>query len=283
MAMSCTSDKPSGSASAPGQSGQAAPSPGEPYKLELYPAEATRRTVLRTNAFGFDAAAARIEWFVDGRPAETPVPTEFACTGVTKGSKVQAKVVLAGKDIWSNTITVRNTPPALTHIKLLPEIFRPGDVLRIEAKAEDPDGDDVTLKYSWTRNGAPAGNADQLAVQPRRGDRITASVTAFDGEAAGETLALDRDIGNLPPAFVEHQNASLQGDRYQYQAQARDPDGDTITFSLQSPSEGISLNPVSGELIWAVPRGFTGDKTVTIVADDGHSGTAQYTVTFTIQ
>lgn len=278
MAVSCTSDKPSGNAS-----GQAPPSPGESYKLELYPAEATRRTVLRTNAFGFDAAAARIEWFVDGSLDSTPVPTEFSCAGVSRGAKVRAKAVLAGREIWSNTITVQNTPPAITYAKLLPEVFQPGDVLRIEARAEDPDGDDVALKYSWTRNGAPAGNAEQLAVQPRRGDRITASVTSFDGEAAGETLTLDRDIGNLPPIFVEHQNASLQGDRYQYQAQARDPDGDIVTFSLQSPSDGITINQTSGELIWAVPQGFTGERTVTIVADDGHSGTAQYTVTFTLQ
>ncbi|MHB8845272.1 MAG: Ig-like domain-containing protein [Nitrospirota bacterium] len=239
--------------------------------------------MLRTNAYGFDAAAAKIEWFVDGSLDSTPVPTEFSCAGVSRGAKVRAKAVLAAKEIWSNTITVLNTPPTLTYAKLLPEVFRPGDVLKIEARAEDPDGDDVTLKYSWTRNGAPAGNTDQLTVQPRRGDRIIASVTPYDAEGAGETLTLDRDIGNLPPSFVEHQNASLQGDRYQYQAQARDPDGDTITFSLQSPSDGISINPVSGELLWAVPKGFTGDKTVTIVADDGHSGTAHYTVTFTIR
>lgn len=283
MTVSCKADQPSRKADAPRPSEQAVPPSGGAYQLGLYPKEATRRTVLRISASGFDAATARIEWFVDGTPAAAPVPTEFPCVGVPKGSKVQAKAVMAGQEVWSNTIVVLNTPPELTYVKLLPEIFQPGDVLTTEARAEDIDGDAVTIRYSWQRNGAPAGNTDRLAVQPRRGDKITSSVTPFDGESYGGTLTIDREISNLPPFFVEHQNASLQENRYLYQAQASDPDGDILTYSLQSPSEGVSVNQATGELIWVVPNGFTREKTVTIVADDGHDGRAQYTLTFTIR
>jgi hypothetical protein len=57
-----------------------------------------------------------------------------------------------------------------------------------------------------------------------------------------------------------------------------DPDGDAVAYSLVDPAEGMTMDRSSGELVWNVPPDFKGEKSVTIVADDGHGGTAQYTI-----
>ncbi len=280
----CKTEQQPRSTTAPRQAAGAVPAAtAGPYRLELFPTAATRKTVIQVGADGFSPAAARIEWFVNGAPERATQPLEFACTDLPKGSAVQAKAVVAGIEVWSNTVEVRNTPPELTHVKLLPEIFRPGDALMMEARAEDLDGDETAIRYHWELNGRPAGDTSRLDLQPRRGDKIVVRITPFDGEDQGTALVLDREIGNLPPVFKEHQEFSFKDNRYVYQARASDPDGDALTYVLQAPSEHVTLDPSTGELVWTVPDGFTGDKSLTIIADDGHNGRAQHQVTFTIR
>jgi len=284
----CSTDKPSfPPVQKPAAGGSAvAPPPGPvatgPFSLAIAPLEPNRGTILGVSAAGFDPAATTVQWLLNGSPVSTDIPLQFNCSVAPKGSTVQAMAVVKGQEVRSNSVQIRNTPPELTKVKLMPEIFKPGDVLMVEAEGSDIDGDPLTFLYAWTRNDAPAGSAARMTAQARRGDRIRVSVTPYDGEDYGTPVVLNREIQNFPPSFVEHGNFSFTGGRYSYQAQANDPDGDILAYSLVAPPEGMTINQSTGELVWNVPPDFQGTRPVTIAADDGHGGISRYTITITI-
>jgi hypothetical protein len=288
MVGACSADKPSAppvqKPIADGSPVAAQPGPvaSGPFSLALSPREPNRGTVLGITAEGFDITRANVQWLLNGSPVSTDVATQFNGSQAPKGSTVQAIAVFQGREVRSNTVEIRNTPPKLTKVKLMPETFKPGDVLMVEAEAADIDEDGVTILFAWTRNGAPAGSAARITGPVKRGDSVTVSVTPYDGQSYGATVVLNQDIRNFPPSFVEHSNYSFTDNRYSYQAQAVDPDGDAIVYSLMDPAEGMTMDRSTGELVWKVPPDFKGERSVTLLADDGHGGTAQYTVSISI-
>ena len=114
----------------------------------------------------------------------------------------------------------------------------------------------------------------------------TFTVSVTDGDSVYEqtfTVPVEQppasndppEITSIPtgPAFVN--------EVYTYQVLAHDPDGDTLTFSLDtaSLSEGIAIHPDSGLLTWE-PNSNHQDNTyeISVTVDDQISGT--YTQTF---
>jgi hypothetical protein len=180
-------------------------------------------------------------------------------------------------------VQIRNASPEITRVRLLPEVFKPGDTLSIEVEGTDPDGDPVIILYEWIRNGSPAGKGSAIESPVRRGDDITITVIPHDGETFGSPVVIVRNIQNVPPIFVEHKNFNFAGTIWSYQARAVDPDDDTVRFSLDSAPEGMKINSLTGEMIWDVPFAFKGAQDVTIAADDGHGGTSRYSLTINIQ
>jgi hypothetical protein len=269
----------SGSASVPVPDGSAV---SGTFSLAISPREPNRQTTLGVNAVGFDISSTNVQWLLNDSPVSTEVPAQFNCSIAAKGSTVQARATVLGQEVRSNIVEIRNSPPELTKVKLLPETFKPGDTLMIEADARDIDGDPVTVLYAWTRNGAPAGNAAKITGQVKRGDNVTVSLRPYDGQSYGTAMVLEREISNIPPSFIEHKNFSYVGSRYSYQAQTVDPDGDAVVYSLVDPAEGMTMDRSSGELVWNVAPDFKGEKSVTIMAEDGHGGTAQYTIFISI-
>ena len=70
---------------------------------------------------------------------------------------------------------------------------------------------------------------------------------------------------------------------YTYQVKASDPDGDALAYSLESPPEGLHIDASAGLLKWMVPKDFIGTQNVSIIANDGHGGTAKYVLEIIIQ
>jgi hypothetical protein len=259
-----------------------APSGAGTALLELTPRDPTARSVIRVVAKGFDLSQAEIQWLLNGSPVTTEIPGKFDCSVAAKGSTVQAVARVQGQEILSDPVEIRNTRPELVNVRFLPETFRPGDTLMVEAEAKDIDGDPVTILYAWKRNDAPAGNTSTIAGTVMRGDRVTVSITPFDGEHYGTPVVLNTEIRNLPPSFVEHKNFTFTGGRYLYQARATDPDGDVLAYSLSDAPEGMIIDRSTGELSWNVPPDFSGQSSATIVAEDGHGGTARYSIVISI-
>ena len=256
---------------------------GVSYSLEITPINVTRNSTLYLAPHGFTASDARIEWLVNGSPVMSSTPSEFRTTETIKKDKVQVKAIIEGKEILSNMVQIQNSPPEISKIKILPEIFKPGDALSVEASGSDADGDEVTLTYEWTKNGEPSGNSKQINALLRKGDKVDIKITPYDGEAYGRTVILHREIGNLPPVITENIKHDFDGISYAYQVKAADPDGDPLTYSLKSAPSGMTIDPSTGSIKWTVPADFKGKASLTVSVTDGRGGEAVQTLTIEIK
>ncbi len=75
---------------------------------------------------------------------------------------------------------------------------------------------------------------------------------------------------NNPPQFIgtpiEHGKV---GEEYRYHAEAVDPDGDSVVYSLLNPPMGVIIDPATGHMTWTPVEGQEGQNLVFIVASDG--------------
>jgi len=242
------------------------------YSLQIVPVNATCNSAIYLVAQGFKPSDAKIEWLVNNESISNPTASQFNAAETKKGDKVQAKATIQGKELLSNTIQIKNSPPVISKVKILPEVFKPGDTLSLEVSTSDVDGDEVTVSYEWTKNGEPAGNSKRIEAPLKRGDKVSVKITPFDGEAYGRSGFLDREIINLPPMIIEDKKFNFDGKIYTYQIKATDPDGDTLTYSLKSAPAGMTIDPSKGLIKWNVPPEFTGKTPITVSVTDGHGG-----------
>ena len=292
---SCSSEKPSDTSSQKpleaggGSSGVSEPSQtqvsatGSSYSLQIAPTNATRSSTIHLVAQGFKPSDAETHWLVNDRILSSPAVSQLNTAEIKKGDRVQAKATIQGNEILSNTIQIGNSPPVISKVKILPEVFKPGDALSVEVSASDADGDGVTVSYEWTKNGEPAGNSKRIETPLRRGDKISVKITPFDGETYGRSGVVDREIINLPPMIIEDQKYNFDGKMYSDQIKATDPDGDTLTYSLKSAPSGMTINPSTGLIKWNVPPEVTGKTSFTVTVADGHGGEAAQTIVFEIR
>jgi len=281
LVLSCSSEKPSDvSTQRPPEVGSSSVSElsrppvslGSAYSLEIVPANATRNSTIYLIARGFNLPDAKIEWLVNDRLTGSSIASRFNAAGTKKGDKVLARAIIQGKEILSNTIQIKNSLPVISKVKILPEVFKPGDTISVEASGSDRDGDKVTISYEWTKNGEPAGNNKQIDVPLKRGDKVDIKITPFDGEAYGCSVILRREILNLPPMIIEDKKYNFDGKVYSYQVKATDPDGDPLSYFLKTAPSGMTIDPLTGLIKWNVPPEFKGKTPITVSVTDGHGG-----------
>jgi hypothetical protein len=290
--LSCSSEKPgdrdtqktSGAESrtASEQSQPSVSPESGPYSLEITPVNASRKSTLKVIAQGFNLSDAKIEWLLNGQSIQNPTSSQFNARETRKGDNIQVKAIIDGKEIKSNIIEIKNAPPEIARVKILPEVFKPGDTLNVEVSASDIDGDEVTVSYEWTKNGEPAGNSKRLEIPLKRGDKIYVKITPFDGELYGPSVILHREIKNMPPKIIEDKKFQFDGKVYTYQIKAADPDGDPLTYSLKTAPAEMTIEPSTGFIHWNVPPEFKGKAPITVSVTDGHGGEAVQRFTFDI-
>jgi putative Ig domain-containing protein len=257
--------------------------PIDQYALEISPKTASRDSTLNLTIIGFDVHDARIEWLLNGAVVESDNPTQFRLSEARKGDTLQARAFIRGREIQSNKVEVVNTLPVVANIRILPDVFKPGDSISVAAEGYDADGDNVTLLYEWTVNGKPAGNRESLEGPVTRGDKICLKVTPCDAEGNGRTLVLNRAIQNQPPVINEHREFNFDGTTYTYQVKASDPDGDALLYSLEGAPEGMYIDTSTGLITWKVPAEFKGNADAIAVVNDGNGGIARYNLKISIK
>lgn len=289
LVLACSSEKPANTAgekSATNYQGapqKSAAADGSPCAVELTPKLATRSCMLKLIPTGLNLSGAKIEWLVNGRSYISPVPNQFDTSDVAKGATVQARVLIQNREVMSNVVQILNFPPEITKVKLLPEVFKPGDAMSVEVEGKDVDGDAVSFFYEWTRNGETAGNGCRIEAPLKRGDKVSVKVTPFDGENYGVPRVLKREIRNMPPSIFEHREFNFDGLVYSYQVKASDPDDDALMYFLEGAPDGMVINESTGLITWTVPAEFKGDSRATAVVNDGNGGIARYNLKISIK
>ena len=170
---------------------------------------------------------------------------------------------------------LENNPPELTKAELVTE----NGALRMVAEAHDKDGDPVQLKYSWTVNEQVVSDKDTLTAF-KSGDHIIATVTPFDGKQDGLPRSFVRQTGNSPPQITQNQ-PQFNDPMWTYQVNAKDPDGDTLEYSLTDAPSGMIIDPKTGLITWDT-SGASGRHKAMIHVSDGHGGTVDYPIEITL-
>jgi len=184
-----------------------------------------------------DVGPVRYRWFVDGTEVEG---TANHLDGWMYFEKSQAVSLLVEPldgelGVWSNTVTIQNTPPPAPSVEVYPEMPLVGvDGLRCTiGGVGDFDGDEISYSVSWTRNGTPwaaipppmddggdppdwdTGDlppdpppdpSEVPASVPQSGELWTCHASAFDGEAfSPEQTAFVR----IPAEFAGWETSSV--------------------------------------------------------------------------
>jgi len=251
--------------------------------LEIVPVNATRTSRVYAVPHGFNLSEAKTEWLVNGALVTSLKASEFDASVAKKNDRIQARAIMQGKEIASNVVQIGNSPPDISRVKIMPEVFKPGDTLSVDASGTDIDGDEVTLSYEWTKNGEPAGSSRQIQLSLKRGDKLSVKITPFDGTAYGRSGVLNREIVNLPPMITDNRKYLFDGKRYSQQINATDPDGDSLTYSLKRALSGMRIDSSTGLITWDVPSDFTGKASFTVAVADGHGGEVTQDLTLEIK
>ena len=159
--------------------------------------------------------------------------------------------------------TIVNTPPPAPRVAFAPERPRRVDGLAVVLEqAPDADGDRLTYRYAWTRDGqrfdAPPDQAQIPRGVPRRGQRWAVEVVASDGEAESpparrEVVIADTAPGPVAIALCDGPVPAGTVPQVRVTAPAVDPEGDPVTNRHEWLLNGRPVPSMAGQPRLAAP------------------------------
>ncbi|MCB1905459.1 MAG: IPT/TIG domain-containing protein [Gammaproteobacteria bacterium] len=159
-----------------------------------------------------------------------------------------------------------------------------GDTVGFDgSNSRDADGDDLT--YQWSLLTLPQGSGAKLAGAVTATPSFVADLAGLyvvqlivhDGQLGSEpgTAKVTVQVGNQPPAFTSTApTATIIGVEYSYTADAIDPEGGAVTYSLTEHPAGMTVDPTSGVVTWTAAAAALGAHSVTLQAADPQGGSA---------
>jgi len=146
---------------------------------------------------------------------------------------------------------------------------------------------DYTFEYRWFVNGEP-DDFETSEKYPgnllKRGDKLKVEIIPVGFVESDQYSAVvpEMEVMNAAPRITSRPPQKLSGDSFAYQAEAEDPDGDDLRFSLIDEPEGMSIDPVSGLLSWIYTPEGVGALKFKIVVEDGFDGRDEQNVEMTL-
>jgi hypothetical protein len=152
----------------------------------------------------------------------------------------------------------------------------------VETEVYDPDGDTVQFEIAWSKNGEAAGTGNRLTAPVKRGDKVTVTVTPFNGKGRGKSSTLSREILNTPPAIEGQEQFQVTDNAVMFHVRASDADGDPMTYSLKDAPAGMSIDRKTGWVRWTTSPGTSGKVPFTVIVSDGSGGESAARFTLTV-
>ncbi|WFR60916.1 Ig-like domain-containing protein [Paenibacillus amylolyticus] len=182
------------------------------------------------------------------------------------------------------TINVLNQPPVTSNQSLSTLQNTPvtGQII-----ATDPNADPLTYSLlSPPTNGTVTVNPDgSFSYQPATGyvGVDTFSVLVSDGRGGTAVSVVTITVANRPPVVTNQSLSTLQNVPVNGQVVATDPDGDPLTYALQSPpSNGTAIVNPDGSFTYTPVTGFVGIDSFSVLVSDGKGGTSVGSVTVNV-
>ncbi len=169
-----------------------------------------------------------------------------------------------GKDTVTQSIKIivraGNRAPVLHITDLTPRFFV-GETVTIDASAEDPDGDPVSIVYSGWMDGAT-----KIAARKDVGTHEVRVIASDGKKVVSERVHVRIDRRNSPPSISPLANRTLiEGETLALSPRVNDPDGDVVAISFSEPLDAQGS--------WTPTKADVGDHFITITASDGASNT----------
>nr|WP_161501616.1 putative Ig domain-containing protein [Rhodopirellula sp. SM50] len=198
------------------------------------------------------------------------------------GSEVTFSIIAedgrGGSDLQHWTLSITDAS-AVNRIPVIHSSPRPtarfGLDWTYDLQASDPDGDTLTYQLidppggmqvtpdgivRWTPSSSAAtDNAIEIEVSDGRGGVAT---QMFDLVVASVDINQPPEITSVPPTH------SVSDRDYRYDAVARDPDGDPVSWELTVAPRGMSIDPYTGVVRWTPDESQIGSHFVEITATD---------------
>ncbi|GAA4443172.1 hypothetical protein GCM10023156_00020 [Novipirellula rosea] len=160
-----------------------------------------------------------------------------------------------------------------------------GNTYRYRPTAFDADGDELTFSQAFGPQGMTIDPATgTLAWTPAADENfyvdVTLRVDDGNGGFALQPFQVFLTVAeNSDPVFTSvPRGPAAVGVPWSYPAQATDPDGDTVTYSIDQASDDRSIDIVAatGMVTWT--PGAVGDYTINVTASDDRGGSATQTI-----
>lgn len=226
-------------------------------------------------------------WEVNGSPLSSEASDRLSNAYFLRDDQVGVQVNCDGI-ISRSTALVVNSPPKVTEVAFVNPAFVTGEDIELVPQAFDQDDDEVNFSFQWLVDGKLIEGEEEALLPGEyvsRDRTIMVHVTPRDSWDVGPVY---RSLAFQPadgvPKFVS-KPAGFNSLSYSYQAEAVDPDGDTLVYRLEKGPDGMSIDSTTGELVWQIEPGTSGEFQVTIVAVDpgGNSARQEYSLTLTLQ
>ena len=224
----------------------------------------------------------RFQWIINGAPVLGATGPELDPIHAKRGDQVALEVVALDGELESapyrtDPIPVVNTPPLVSHVTVEADAEKTNRVFA-KVDAADPDRDEIHYSYRWWRNDKQVKEGEENALDTTgfgRKDVVVVEVTARDQDAAAAPVrSAPSALGNSPPLIVSDPASLTNREQYEYVVQAKDVDGDTVTYGLETGPPGMTVDKATGQVSWKVIPGVAGTHRVKIVAEDGQGGMA---------
>ncbi|MEM1095502.1 MAG: tandem-95 repeat protein [Bacteroidota bacterium] len=191
---------------------------------------------------------------------------------------------LVSSTLNNGSLTVSNAAPVFTD-QLGSQTISQGATLTFDYNATDADNDLLTYGLQNPPAGASINSqTGELTFTPTGTGTFDIIATVSDGTSVttATTATITVEAGNTAPVFTsELPSQSLsQGGTLTFTYTATDADGNTLTYGLQSPPAGASINSQTGELTFT-PTG-TGTFDIIATVSDGIEVTTSSTAVITV-
>jgi len=225
----------------------------------------------------------RYRWLVNGEVTAGQTAASFPPELLKQGDQVVVEVtpydgVITGAPFRSAAAMVANTAPIIAHLSIGYDFDAQASRIIANAEVIDPDQDPVTVTYRWTQNDQIVKEGEDNTVDVvglTAKDPIQVEVIASDETHQGATSVRGQFlIANSLPTIVSQPPSAPTGGQYAYHVQATDPDGDALTYALESAPPGMTIDAQTGQINWVPASDTKGRYLVRIVAKDTQGGFA---------
>jgi hypothetical protein len=181
--------------------------PPDAPTLAIEPAEPTTTdpiTVVVTDPQSGGVTSYTYAWTKDGQAVPDATATTVDAALTAKGEAWEVTVTPFNGDVAgtpaSASVTIGNTAPTLSLAWAADPVFST-DPITVVPTTDDADGDTVSVRYTWTRDGERTGSTSATisAEQTERDQVWEVTAIANDGSADSDPVVLSILVANAPP------------------------------------------------------------------------------------